>query len=91
MCYNQGIETLNGKLIMVYKERDIVYENGPYWVLKDKKGFHCMVTGVSASVGESSYSALDLAVARVDYFSKNHVEGKNLKLAANIENFNRKN
>lgn len=75
---------------MSYKERDIVYENGPYWVLKDKKGFHCMVTGTTASVCDSSYAMADLATARVDYFAKNHVEGKNLKIAANIENFNRK-
>jgi hypothetical protein len=52
------------------KEKDIAYENGDFWVLQNKLGFHVMVKGITHSVSESSYSDLSLAVARVDYLAK---------------------
>ncbi len=66
------------------KSKDIIYENGPYWVLKNKSGYHAMVTGITNSVSDSSYDDPSLAIARVDYFAKTHVEGRNLRLAANL-------
>lgn len=30
---------------MSYKEKDIMHENGKFWVLKNKEGFHVMVSG----------------------------------------------
>ncbi|WPJ56780.1 hypothetical protein RCIP0108_00068 [Klebsiella phage RCIP0108] len=54
---------------MSYKEKDIMHENGKFWVLKNKEGFHVMVSGVTHSVSESSYSQLDLAITRCDYLA----------------------
>lgn len=60
---------------MNYKEKDIMHENGKFWVLKNKQGFHVMISGVTHSVSESSYERLDLAVTRCDYLA-NRVNGK---------------
>lgn len=54
---------------MSYKEKDIMHENGKFWVLKNKEGFHVMVSGMTHSVSESSYSQLDLAITRCDYLA----------------------
>lgn len=54
---------------MSYKEKDIIHENGKFWVLKNKEGFHVMVSGVTHSVSESSYNQLDLAITRCDYLA----------------------
>lgn len=66
------------------KAKDIIYENGPYWVLKKKGDYYVMVTGITCSVSDSCYADKSLAIARVDYFAKTHVEGRNLRLAANL-------
>jgi hypothetical protein len=54
---------------MSYKEKDIMHENGKFWVLKNKEGFHVMISGITHSVSDSSYSQLDLAIARCDYLA----------------------
>ena len=66
------------------KEKDIIYENGPYWVLKEKSIYHAMVCGITHSISDSSYDDESLARGRVDYLAKTHVEGRNLRLAANL-------
>lgn len=52
------------------KEKDIIHENGKFWVLKNKDGYHVMVCGVTHSTSDSSYAQADLAVARCDYLAK---------------------
>jgi len=58
------------------RESDILYENGKFWVLKDKhKGkqtYTVMFTGIthSESVDDVTYPDLSLAVARCDYLAK---------------------
>lgn len=52
------------------KEKDIIHENGKFWVLKNKDGYYVMVCGTTLSTSESSYAQLDLAVARCDYLAK---------------------
>jgi len=63
------------------KEKDIVHENGPYWVWKKSDSeFHAMVSGITHSISDSAYSDVSLAIARVDYFARTHNEpNKNLK------------
>lgn len=55
---------------MRLKEKDIAYENGKFWVLKNKDGFHVMISGITHSVSDSSYRQLDLAIARCDYLAR---------------------
>lgn len=55
---------------MSYKEKDIVHENGKFWVLKNKDGYHVMVSGITHSTNDSSYASSDLAIARCDYLAK---------------------
>lgn len=55
---------------MRLKEKDIAYENGKFWVLKNKDGFHVMISGITHSVSDSSYHQLDLAIARCDYLAR---------------------
>lgn len=66
------------------KEKDIIHENGPYWVMKNKVGYHVMVCGITHSVSDSCYADESIARARVDYLAKTHTEGRNLRLAANL-------
>lgn len=54
------------------KVDDIFYENGYYWVWKDKTVYHVMVAGNVASISESSYNDSSVAVARADYLAKTH-------------------
>lgn len=55
---------------MNYKEKDIIHENGKFWVLKNKDGYHVMVSGITHSVSDSSYASSDLAITRCDYMAK---------------------
>lgn len=55
---------------MSYKEKDIIHENGKVWVLKNKEGYHVMVSGITHSTSDSSYASADLAIARCDYIAK---------------------
>lgn len=59
---------------MSYREKDIAHENGDFWVLSNRYGYHVMRSGITHSIGDSSYSlddnGLSLAVARCDYLAK---------------------
>lgn len=55
---------------MSFKESDIKHENGGYWVLHDRGVYHVMIIGVTHSVSDSSYSLLDIAIARCDYLAR---------------------
>lgn len=56
-------------------ERDIVHENGPAWVLDDRKHgcYTVFLAGVTHSVSDSAYAhdedGLSIAVARADYLA----------------------
>lgn len=52
------------------KERDILHENGAFWVLKAGGAFHVMRQGITHSTTESAYADLSLAKARCDYLAK---------------------
>ena len=52
------------------KEKNIIHENGKFWVLKNKDGYHVMVIGTTHSTSESSYKTADLAIARCDHLAK---------------------
>jgi len=52
------------------KERDIVHENGRYWVLSDRDGFTVMRNGATHAVSDSTYTDKSLAIARADYLAK---------------------
>lgn len=52
------------------KEKDIVHENGNFWVLKSGNEYHVMRSGLTHSTGDSAYDSLDLAVARCNYLAK---------------------
>lgn len=55
------------------QEKDIVYENGKYWVLRDKDAYCVMKSGITHSVGDSAYAltedGLSIAIARCDYLA----------------------
>lgn len=58
------------------KEKDIVHENGKYWVMRNRKErcYSVMVSGATHSVSDSHYSldddGLSIAVARCDYLAR---------------------
>ena len=56
------------------KETDIMHENGDYWVARERDRYTVYQSGVTHSVGDSSYGKSDdgltLAVARCDYLAK---------------------
>ncbi|EJV1664328.1 TPA: hypothetical protein SMO99_003009 [Proteus mirabilis] len=55
------------------REKDIVHENGKFWVLRDKGAYSVMKSGVTHSEGDSSYAltedGLSIAIARCDYLA----------------------
>lgn len=51
------------------KMKDIVHENGGYWVLRDKENYHVMKIRPTHSVSDSCYASEDLAKARCDYLA----------------------
>ncbi|QCJ72219.1 hypothetical protein MNY66_16470 (plasmid) [Moellerella wisconsensis] len=55
------------------REKDIVHENGKFWVLRDKDAYCVMKSGVTHSVGDSAYAltkdGLSIAIARCDYLA----------------------
>jgi hypothetical protein len=63
---------------------EIRHENGPYWVAKDARGFHAMVSGLTHAVSDSTYTDESVAIARVNYLAKTHTEGKNLERARRL-------
>lgn len=55
------------------KESDIVYENGIFWVCKNKNDYTVYKSGITHSVSDSSYEknedGLSIAKARCDYLA----------------------
>lgn len=50
------------------KEKDILYEKLPFWVMKHKGLFYVMKNGLTHAEGETTaYANISLAKARVDY------------------------
>ena len=64
---------------MTYKEKDIIHENGRFWVLKDKRAYTVMVSGITHSINESAYhlndDGLSIAKFRCDYLAKRYGTG----------------
>jgi hypothetical protein len=52
------------------KVKDIIHENGKFWVLEAKGVFYVMVASVAGSNSESAYGSPDLAIARCDYLAR---------------------
>lgn len=50
-------------------ERDIIHENGVFWVLRKNGVFYVMVVTGTHSISDSAYPTADLAVARCDYMA----------------------
>ena len=61
---------------MTYKVKDIIHENGRFWVLRDKRAYTVMVSGSTHSIGESAYplteDGLSIAKHRCDYLAKRY-------------------
>ena len=64
---------------MTYKVKDIIHENGRFWVLRDKRAYTVMVSGSTHSIGESVYplndDGLSIAKFRCDYLAKRYDTG----------------
>ena len=64
---------------MTYKEKDIIHENGRFWVLRDKRTYTVMVSGITHSIGESAYhlndDGLSIAKHRCNYLAKRYDTG----------------
>lgn len=58
---------------MTYRERDIAYENGRAWVLKERDRYTVFVSGTTHSTSDSAYPLDDdgfsIAKARCDYLA----------------------
>lgn len=53
------------------KEKDILYENGNFWVVKYKNLFHVMKNTNTHAIGEEvAYEDFSVACARCDYLAK---------------------
>ena len=52
------------------KEKDIMHENGKFWVLRKGGVFYVMVAGVTHSSSDSAYEDLSLAIYRCDYLAR---------------------
>lgn len=59
-------------------EKDIMHENGAYWVGKDQHGYIVYKNGVTHSTADSAYNrtpdGLSLAMARCDYLARRDAE-----------------
>lgn len=58
----------------MYKEKDIKFEAGEFWVLDTGEAYNVMKRGVTHSVSDSIYArtldGLSIAVARCKYLAK---------------------
>lgn len=52
------------------KEKDIMHENGKFWVLRKGGVFYVMVAEVTHSSSDSAYEDLSLAIYRCDYLAR---------------------
>ena len=57
----------------MYKESDIVFESGIYWVLRSRDAYTVLKIGTMSSYPDSSYAptadGLSIAIARCTYLS----------------------
>lgn len=66
----------NLRVAPMLKEKHILYENGPFWVMDDieHEAYTVFRSGVTHSTSDSSYARTEdgysLAVARCDYLAK---------------------
>ena len=59
---NHSIGTKQRKTeIMSYKVKDIIHENGRFWVLKDKRVYVVLVSGVTHSIKEAPTLSMMMA------------------------------
>ncbi|MBN3506333.1 hypothetical protein [Burkholderia cenocepacia] len=64
----------------MYREEDIVHENGTIWVLRDRpeKAYTVCVSAGTHSTVDSAYrldsDGLSIAIARCDYLAKRHAD-----------------
>ena len=56
------------------REKDIMHENGKFWVLRRDGVFYVMVSGVTFSQSDSAYDDLSLAISRCDYLASRTVK-----------------
>lgn len=54
------------------REKDIVHENGNFWVGQDKGTFVVFCAGATHSVSDSAYEDQSVAIARCDYLAKRY-------------------
>lgn len=65
---------------MSYTERDIMHENGDFWVLKDRRrgAYTVFRNGATCATSDSSYAltsgGLSVAIARCDYLARSTLE-----------------
>lgn len=52
------------------REKDIMHENGRFWVLARDGVFYVMVSVVTHSSSDSAYEDLSLAIRRCDYLAR---------------------
>jgi hypothetical protein len=56
------------------RESDIAYENGDYWVAREKDRYTVYQSGITHSVSDSAYrkdaDGLSIAIARCDYLAR---------------------
>ena len=56
------------------RETDILHENGPYWVARQKGAYVVYHAGITHSISDSAYApdadGLSIAVARCDYLAR---------------------
>lgn len=57
----------------MFKEKDIMHENGKYWVLNDKGAYYVMISGFTHAKVDSAYASLSLAIARCNYMASREV------------------
>lgn len=59
---------------MSYREKDIAYENGRAWVLRERDAYTVYIAGLTHSKSDSAYVLTDdgfgIARARADYLSR---------------------
>jgi hypothetical protein len=52
-------------------EKDILYENGDFWVMKSQGYYYVMKNGLTHAISENTaYADLSIAKARVDYLAR---------------------
>lgn len=56
------------------KKSNIAYENGDFWVMQLKGVFQVMISGITHSSTDSSYSDFSIAKARCDYLEKHRTK-----------------